>query len=201
MTGPHGPPGLPISMTSRVFEERTAKGSMFHYDGASNGSVWRSDTLDYFISRCPDGMPWLAWAEEKGAVPITKEAMELQKTVIMGEMDPVVFSHHVWGFLQLCLSGSARMTFKSADKRDGLNVWRELVLEINSRTACRRHGLRDKVQMQPQVSSNDQIKAALANWETLYNEYRAAGGEVMDFEDRRSQLLRILPSDFRKDLL
>ncbi|MDP7340199.1 MAG: Hsp70 family protein, partial [Vicinamibacterales bacterium] len=40
---------------------------------------------------------------------------------------------------------------------------RELVLEVNSQTACRRHGLRDRVQMQGQVANNTQVKQALAD--------------------------------------
>ncbi len=112
-------------MTSRVFEEKTAKESMFQYDGVNRGTTWRSDVFDYFISKCPDGMPWLEWAEKRGAVEVTNEAIDAKKLSgkLMTEINPYVFSHHVWGFLQLCLTGAARQTFKNTAKRDGLNVW------------------------------------------------------------------------------
>ena len=40
----------------------------------------------------------------------------------------------------------------------------------------------------------------IADWESLYIEYMDAGGAAMDYEDRRGQLLRILPRDLRRDL-
>ena len=186
-----------MTVPSKIFDEKTAKDSKYAYDGVTNGTSWRSDIFDYFISRCLDGQPWLDWAEKQGASAITATsiAAAVLNNEVMSELRPHIFSHHVWGFLQHCVSGQAKQTFKNNDRQDGLNVWRELVLDINSQTACRRHGLRDKVQMQSQVSNNSQVKQALADWESLYQQYREAGGEVMDFEDRRSQLLRILPTD------
>ncbi len=105
-------------MTSRVFVEKTAKEPLFQYDGVNRGATWRSDVFDYFISKRLDGMPWLEWAEKKGAVEITKEAIDAKKLGggLMTELNPHVFSHHVWGFLQLCLTGSARQTFKNTAK-------------------------------------------------------------------------------------
>ena len=201
---PHAPPGIGpnITMTSRVFEEKTAKDASFQYDGVNRGATWRSDVADYFISKCPDGMPWLDWVESQGAVEITREAIDQEKRDhhLMTEFDPYVLSHHMWGFLQLCLTGAARQTFKNTGKRDGFNVWRALVLKINSQTACRRHGLRDRVQLQQQVENIEQIEPAIVSWETLYSEYLAAGGDTMKFEDRRSQLLRILPTALRRDV-
>ncbi len=192
------PNGHPITMLSKVFEEKTAKD--FQYDGVTKGASWRSDVFDYFISKCPYGQPWLEWAERMGANEITPVLIAEEKKKLGTALDPEVFSHHVWGFLQHCVSGAARQTFKNTQKRDGLNVWRALVLEVNSQTACRRHGLRDRVQMQSQVESNEQVRQAIANWESAYNEYREAGGDEMDVEDRRSQLLRILPTQLRRDL-
>ena len=140
---------------TRLFEEKTAKDAQFQYDGETKGASWRSDTFDYFISRCPDAQPWLEWAERKGAEEITDVAMNEEKrdSTLMTELNPYVISHHIWGFLQHSLSGAARQTFKNTKRRDGLNVWRLLVLEVNSQTHCRRHGLRDRVQLQQQVTS------------------------------------------------
>ena len=163
---------------SRLLEEQTAKDPQFQYDREINGASWRSDTFDYFISRCPDAHPWLEWAERQGAVDITAGRMDAEKRegTIMTELCPYILSHHVWGFLQHCLTGSARQTCKNTNRRDGLNVWRQLVLEVNSQTHCRRHGLRDRVQMQAQVQSVGQLRIAVANWESRYNEYLEAGG-------------------------
>ncbi len=175
------PPGLSdrqeITMHTRLFDEKTAKDSKYAYDGASHGATWRSDVFDYFISKCPDGEPWLGWAERQGSTCITAAmiAGAVRSGEVMSELNPHTFSHHVWGFLQHCLSGQAKQTFKNTTRRDGLNVWRELVLDINSQTACRRHGLRDKVQMQVQVANNGMVKQALADWESLYQQYRDAG--------------------------
>ena len=73
------PPGLEgedfgkITLSSKLFEEKTAKEKAFQYDGnpERGGPAWRSDTFDYFVSKCPAAGPWLAWAEAHGAVEIT----------------------------------------------------------------------------------------------------------------------------------
>ena len=51
-------------MTTRLFEEKTAREASYRYDGGKNGSSWRSDVYDYFISKCPDADPWLKWVEK-----------------------------------------------------------------------------------------------------------------------------------------
>ena len=63
-----------------------------------------------------------------------------------------------------------------------------------------RHNLRNRCQQVPQVSSNSQVWRAIADWETLYADYLDAGGKHMEYEDRRDQILRILPKDLRRDL-
>ena len=72
--------------------------------------------------------------------------------------------------------------------------------EINSRTDCVRHSLRNKCQNVGQAQSNAQVMQCIANWETGYTEYLDAGGSPMNYEDRRGQILRILPRDLRRDL-
>ncbi len=74
------------------------------------------------------------------------------------------------------------------------------MLEINSRTDCREHALRDRVQRPEQAQGVTHIKKAIADWETSYNEYLDSGGEKMNFKERRSQILRLPPSGLRRDL-
>ena len=104
------------------------------------------------------------------------------------------------GVLQHCLSGAAKQTFKSAKRQDGMNVWRQLVVKINSETECRQQMLRNKCQNQAQVVDDRHVGQAIANWEQLYSEYIDAGGPEMCFGDRRGQLLRILPTSLRKEV-
>ncbi len=167
---PHRPPGLPragagITLDSRLFDEKTAKEQKFAYDGEANGASWRSDVVDYIISRCPDAEPWLEWIELQGSKEITAVSMgdHARDGPSMTEFNPFVLSHHMWGFLQHGVSGAARQLFKAEKRRDGFNVWRLLVLEINSQTDCRRHGLRVKVQNPAQVGSNGGVKKGLAD--------------------------------------
>ena len=47
---------------------------------------------------------------------------------------------------------------------------------------------------------NGTVWQAIADWETLYTEYLDAGGQPMEFEDRRGQMLRILPEGIRRDV-
>ena len=109
---------------------------------------------------------------------ITPELIDEHKRsgIAMTEIDPYVFNHHVWGFLQHCLSGSARQVFKRTPRQDGMNVWRQLVLKINSKTECRQQTLRNKCQSQAQVSDERYVEKAIADWEDLYSQYLDAGG-------------------------
>ena len=201
---PHGPPGLQgedmgrISLTSRLFEEKTARERTYQYDGCAdrNGSAWRSDTFDYFVSKCPAAGPWLQWAERCGAQDISHEMVQRMKAsgeLMTDDFNPTVLSHHVWAFLHHCLSGAARQLYKNTARQDGLNIWRKLTLEINSRTECVRHRLRNRCQQVGQAANNAQVWRCIGDWETLYTEYLDAGGKEMEFEDRRGQFLRILP--------
>ena len=138
------------------------------------------------------------WTEEITAEELV--AVKMGNTLMTDDLNPSVLSHHLWAFLQHCLSGVGRQTFKNTARQDGFNVWRKLTMDINSRTDCVRHTLRNRCQQFPQVSSNDSVWKALADWESLYTEYLEAGGSPMDFEDRRGQVLRILPKSLRRDV-
>ena len=65
---------------------------------------------------------------------------------------------------------------------------------------CRRHSLRNRCQNQGQVTDVKRVKRAIADWEELYSQYLDAGGSDMVFEDRRGQLLRILPTALRREV-
>ena len=137
-----------LSLTSKVFEEKTAREKLYQHDGTpeNGGHAWRSDVYDYFVSKCPVSGPWLLWAEERGAAEITAADITYAKMndqVMTDEVNPFVVSHLVWGLLQHCLTGAARQTFKTTARQDGFNVWRKLILDINSRTDCVRHMLRN----------------------------------------------------------
>ena len=205
------PPGLRgedfgrLSLTTKLFEEKTAREKMYQYGGdpAHGGPAWRSDCFDYFVSKCPAAGPWLSWAETCGSKEITAAAIEEMRrsnALMTDELNPSVLAHHVWGFLHHCLTGVGRQVFKSADRQDGFNIWRRLCLEINSRTDCVRHHLRNKCQLFPQAANNGQVWRALADWEAVYADYIDAGGKHMDFEDRRDQFLRIMPRALRQDI-
>ena len=93
-----------ITTQTRLFDEKTARESQYHYEGGSQGSTWRSDVFDYFISKCPDAEPWLIWVEQQGSTKIESDvlAAEALSGDLMTEISPEVLSHHIWGFLQHC---------------------------------------------------------------------------------------------------
>ena len=95
-------------MTTKVFEEKTARDKAMAYDGnAELGATWRSDVYDYFVSKWPDCEPWLRWSEDQGAAPITPELIDEHQRSgqAMTEIDPYVFNHHVWGFCSTACPG------------------------------------------------------------------------------------------------
>ena len=89
-------------METRFFDEKTANEAKYAYDGASNGGTWRSDVWDYVVSKYPSAEPWLKWAEQQGAVEITRESLAAtaMSGELMTEVNPFVLSHHLWGFFQ-----------------------------------------------------------------------------------------------------
>ena len=102
------PPGLrgddshKLTLSSKIFEEKTAREKAFQYDGVPlhNGHEWRSDVFDYFVSKCPAAGPWLSWVESHGAEEVTAEAIAatLRENVLMtDDLQPEVLSHRVWG--------------------------------------------------------------------------------------------------------
>ena len=72
-------------------------------------------------------------------------------------------------------------------------------MEINSRTVVVRHSLRNQCQQVGQAQHASKVWQSISDWESLYVRYREAGGGAMEFEDRRGQLLRILPNDMRRE--
>ena len=52
-----------ITTQTTLFDEKTATLPRYAYDGEIRGFTWRSDTLDYWLSKCPDARPWLRWVE------------------------------------------------------------------------------------------------------------------------------------------
>ena len=120
-----------MTISTRLFEEKTAREKAYQYDGCAgrSGAAWRSDVYDYFVSKCPQVGPWLDWAEQRGSVEITQDMLHqalLSGQVMTDDFDPRVLSHHIWSFLLHCLSGSARQTYKNTPRQDGLNIWRLL---------------------------------------------------------------------------
>ena len=92
----------------------------------------------------------------------------------MTETNPEVLSHHIWWVPQHCLHRAATQAFNNTPRRDGFRVWRDLVLEINSQTGCRRFSLRDRFQSPSQAAGNNRVDQALDDWETLCSEHKGA---------------------------
>ena len=58
-----------ITLSTKLFEEKTAREKCYQYDGSADrsGPAWRSDVFDYFVSKLPAAGPWLRWAEQSTA--------------------------------------------------------------------------------------------------------------------------------------
>ena len=51
-----------------------------------------------------------------------------------------------------------------------------------------------------QATDNMGITKSLADWAAVYNEYLDAGGAPMDFEERRTQFLKIMATELRLEI-
>ena len=79
------------------------------YDGARNGEVWRTDTMNYLIGRAPDMQHLLQWAGSRRVrsdpKPTTSADVSILNTI--NGVDPNVLHGHLWAFPNLNLTGQA----------------------------------------------------------------------------------------------
>ena len=130
---------------SKLFCFKFGQNLVNHVDGTqTNGEQWGADTRTYFIGIHPPMKYFLAWAEKRGAQPITPASLEPLRDWL--HEDPVVVSHLLWDFLAMNLTGVAKAIHASCQESDGFVVWRRVVDTIPARAVRRKDELYTKIQ-------------------------------------------------------
>ena len=133
--------------------------------------------------------PWIKWELEKN------------KEFVPGEVDAVVLSHHIWGFLNTNLSQDAYDIFLNVERSMGFEAWRRVVRGITKRSQADLLKLEDKVLSPPAVAKEQDVLMAIVRWEGALKEYQTAGGEELSDRRRRGGLLRMLPINLRNKVI
>lgn len=189
-------------MYSRVFEDKIAQDSKNQYNGsADTGPSWRIFTRNYLMGAMPEVKLLFQWAEDMQYQEITLEATKTLHEKFMLENDPVTMSHHLWRFLNLNLTGDAKLMHQNTELSNGLEVWRKLTLEIVSRSAARRKILRERVWNPRTISSLAAVKISIEQWEGQIKEFVEAGGDAPQDDMRQELLIGILPEGLQEHIL
>ena len=116
----------------RLFDDKIASSPLYAYDGVKDGEKWLKKTRGYFMTKCPDLKPILAFAEGMSEQVITADHLnaEAAKGGWMTEMSTGGLGLAVWGFLITCLAVAARACFEAVEELNGLDAWRLIALHI-----------------------------------------------------------------------
>ena len=186
-----------------IFDEKMAA-TEFRFDGVKGGAVWKSRIERYFISKVPALREILLWAEKHDQRVVTEE--NFLAVVIHGidEWKQQVINAQIWGFLSSCVHGTAETMFKQAEMLNGLDSWRRIVRVIDNGLPLQLEQLRGEVRMlhtRP-IKDLESVATGIAEFDAKLKEYSDAGGTGFDKDnEKKSDLLAILPARLREDLL
>ncbi len=189
-------------MYSKVFEDKIAQDSKNQYNGSTeSGPSWRIFTRNYLMGSMPDVKVLFKWAEERQHQGITLEERGGMQGVFMIESDPVVMAHHVWRYLNLNLTGDAKLIHQNTEESNGLEVWRKLMLDLVSRSPARRQALMSQVHNPKGTAQLETVKMTIEKWEAVLKEYVEAGGKEPNDEMKQELLVGMMPPVLQEHLL
>ena len=101
--GSRGPKKAHEYEYGKLFEAKDAK-FLPEYNGKEKGGLWRRKVSYYLISKYPDMEFLLEWVEQQKEVVNPKLLRNFKKIDLV---DSVALGKHLWGFLNISLSGDA----------------------------------------------------------------------------------------------
>ena len=188
----------------RLFDDKVALSQTYAYTG-KHGEEWSSITRGYFMTRLNSVKPVLEWVEKQENSEITAssvaEAKRAGNFIDLEEPELEKLSARIWQFLNHCVSGDARHTFRGADVLNGLEAWRLLIIDFRKGSWYRKEALRRACKSVPPISKLEDIPAAVAQYDQRVKDYEAVTfkGKIDD-DERKADLLQALPETFRENL-
>ena len=202
----NGPMGLLTKPETNLFDDKLANQPGFGFDGHKGGPAWKTKLGNYFISKCPAARALLNWAEkfEGDSIPhsvLMEIASKPGSTMIPTLMDS--FNNQVWGFLSNCLSAEAQTIFRGSEDLQGIDAWRSVVRYIDHGKSIQLEQMRREMKthhLKP-MKNLESVAIGIAEFELRLKEYAELGGAMPSDEEKKSDLLNILPGTLRESLL
>ena len=118
---------------NRLFDDKVAISASYQYGGEKQGEAWKRKIRAYLISKCPDALPLLDYAESRdnGALSIENIVNEANSCRWMIDINVRRLGEVLWGSMNTCLTGKAHEIWEGADPLNGFDAWRRFVQHIH----------------------------------------------------------------------
>ena len=186
-----------------IFDEKFTMQEEYRFNGVKNGEQWKIKLERYFIARAPILKEILEFAEREDMQEITVQRFRQAAGHALTEEQMQNVNAAIWGFLAGCLTGSAEALFERAETLNGLDAWRRVVRHIDHGREIHLETLRREMKTMHNRAIRDihGVEEGIANFENTLYRYIKAGGTPMRDNEKKSDLLQILPDSIRRDLL
>ena len=198
-----GPLGAIDRKDRSIFDEKLTLQAEYKFDGIKGGIAWKGKLERYFISKAPILKELLEWAESEDMETVTVDMFKQAVGTRMTDTQVLTVNAELWGFLSGALSGTAETMFKRAETLNGLDAWRRMARFVDNGRAIRLETLRREVKtmhLRP-IKNLEAVNEGIAEFENLIAEYEQAGGTPFQDLELKADLLAIIPSELRENLL
>ncbi len=198
-----GPIGAIGFVGKSIFDDKLTMQDEYRFNGVKNGVQWKGKVERYFISKAPMLKELLEWIETEDREDITVERLRLAVGSKLTDEQLMNLNAAIWGFLSGSLTGTAETIFKRSEILNGADAWRRIVRFIDHGRSIRLEHLRREVKtmhLKP-IKDIEGVEEGIAEFENTLMEYEQAGGTANTDDEKKSDLLAILPSSLRENLL
>ena len=201
-----GPLGQLIKPEVNLFDDKLTNQLAFCFDGQKGGATWMTKLGNYFVSKCPAARVLLTWAGKFDGESIPHHLLMEIASKPGSTMTPVLLdslNNQMWGFLSNCVSSEADTIFKGADDLQGIDAWRRIVRYIDHGKSIKLEQMRREMKTQhlKPIKNMESVAIGIAEFELRLKEYAEIGGTIPDDDEKKSDLLNILPGALRESLL
>ena len=189
-----------------LFDDKLANQASFGFDGQKGGAAWKCKVGNYFVSKCPAARSLLAWAEKFEGEEISEATLHEIATMPGTVMSPPLMDSlngQIWGFLSNCVAAEADTVFKGALDLQGFDAWRRILRYISHGHGIQLEQMRTDmktVHLRP-IKNLESVAIGIAEFELRLKEYGELGGTLPDEQEKKTDLLNILPAALRENLL
>ena len=177
----------------QIFEDKVAIAGNMQYteDGKR---TWLETTRNYLISKAFEMNAFLKWAESAQAATITDENIAaLSSSGMCMDHEPMHLSRALWGYLNLSLTGSAKMAFKNVEVGNGFDAWRRVAVPIIPRSEARLHSMHNGIHSPAQSRRLADVMMNIDTWESHLREYYECGGDAIPDKTKIVIAMGMLP--------